>query len=205
MAQAMLDCGQCGTRKYTTLNEEHIHSLQSDDSVQFFCDHCRRETAWNYASYDRRGSGDRRLERRREASLEAALQAEAAPVAPVAGPPSENPYADLARSFLLDQRARSDRRAAQQRNHRRTPLELPLRVTSRMSGKQLQETTRTVNVCRTGVYFRSELSYQKDLPVGIELNYSDAPAASNLEQRGVVVRIDPLPATSRHGVAVKLN
>ncbi len=205
MAQAMLDCGQCGARKNTSLVEEQVHTLQAGSPARIFCEKCGQMTPWSYASYDRRNGEDRRLERARAAALREAVSAAAA--VPLAGNVADNPYADLARSFLKDQRADSGRRGAQQRRHRRVPLELPLRVSARKNGAVLQETTRTMNVCRTGVYFQSELEYHPDLSVGVELNYSGAaPAAGNsFEQPGIVVRVDVLPRNRRRGIAVKLN
>lgn len=198
MAQAMLDCDLCGTRQYMTVEGEQLNSLHSTGAAQVYCQKCRRQTLWSYGVHDRRSGKDRRMAPR--ALFVPHAQTQAA-VEPAQQPGSA--YADLAKAAIGTHRP-ADRRAAQQRGQRRVPLELPVRVRVQEPQERFEETTRTANVCRGGIYLYSDKPYRPDLTVHVALNYADVVIGGALEQRGRVVRVDELPLNTKRGVAIQL-
>lgn len=200
MLSATLECGQCGTSRQRPLNDPEVRALSQSGAVRLFCEQCGEATTWIYARRDRRRGRDRRARAREQSELHAQI----------APPPRRfDPHTDIARAFLLDASAASGRRARQRRGYPRFPLELAAMVSVRWNGTDFQDAVRTENVSHGGLRFQSERPYYATLAVGVEMGAETiragvVPGVAE-EQRGVVVRVDPLPATGRRGIAVKLN
>ncbi len=96
--------------------------------------------------------------------------------------------------------------APERRNKRRVKVSQPVRVRpSEPVGAGFDEVQATINVCRDGVYFPTNLNtYQKGMRVFITFPYSEEPGSINLEYIGEVVRVDKL-TYGRLGVAVHLK
>ncbi len=92
------------------------------------------------------------------------------------------------------------------RNKRRVKIAQPVRVRpSEPGGVPFDEVCATLNVCRNGIYFPTDLdSYYKGMRVFVTFPYSEAPGALNLDYIGEVVRVDKVP-DRRHGIAVHLK
>lgn len=94
----------------------------------------------------------------------------------------------------------------ERRNKRRAMVSQPVRVRpSEPTMNDFDEVRRTVNICRDGIYFHTELpGYFKGQRLAVTMPYSPAPGAVNPEYIGEVVRIDSLPHKQR-GVAIQLK
>jgi hypothetical protein len=92
------------------------------------------------------------------------------------------------------------------RNKRRVQIAEAVRVRpSEPIGEGFDEVQATINVCRDGIYFPTNLkSYRKGMRVFVTFPYSEMPGAINLEYIGEVVRVDKL-TFGRLGVAVHLK
>ena len=98
----------------------------------------------------------------------------------------------------------STRRMSDRRNKRRAQISQKLRVRPSEPAQNFDEVQSTINACRDGLYFSTELKeYRKEMRLFVTFPYSDAPGAVNMEYIGRVVRIDPLPR-NRFGIAVQL-
>jgi len=89
-----------------------------------------------------------------------------------------------------------------QRDHR-APLNLPVRLRVWTLGG-LEEITTTKNVSR-GLYFETAKDFRVGQEVRVALNYSGKSAGTVLEQIGHIVRVDPLPAGPKKGVAIRYD
>lgn len=204
MAEAMLDCVICGGRKWRTLEPEFAEELRTTGATRGQCDICKRETYWKVADYGRRSGRDRRSPSEdikpqvvnTELGVErVALQA----------PPDRAVYRHTGAQIVVqERRAGSDRRQVFNRQNGRVPLRILVRVRVQGGGFHFDEVTETINVSRTGLYFKSSRPYQKGLNARVTLHYSPANPMSGIEQPGTVVRIDPDPDMRHRGVAIVL-
>ncbi len=95
---------------------------------------------------------------------------------------------------------------ADRRNKRRVKIAQPVRVRPSEPGRtDFDEVSATLNVCRDGIYFPTELdSYYKGMRLFVTFPYSEEPGAINLEYIGEIVRVDKL-LHGQHGIAVHLK
>lgn len=89
----------------------------------------------------------------------------------------------------------------ERRIHSRNKLRMPIRVRGVLGTGPVDETTRTENVAKGGVYFLSENGYFKGANLQVMYPYWSTPGAINHEYPAVVVRVDEREKLK--GVAVK--
>lgn len=94
-----------------------------------------------------------------------------------------------------------DKPRTERRIHRRNRLHLPIRIRAWLSTGELDETTRTENVARGGLYFLSRHPYYERMQVQVTYPYWQGPNAINRDYPAKVVRIDERPEYK--GVALK--
>lgn len=92
-------------------------------------------------------------------------------------------------------------KAAERRTHGRSKLRLLIRVRGLLASGPVDETTRTENVAKGGIYFLSRNAYFKGMNLQVTYPYWDTPGAINKEYPAEVVRIEERGNT--RGVAVK--
>ncbi|MFQ5777398.1 MAG: PilZ domain-containing protein [Terriglobia bacterium] len=90
----------------------------------------------------------------------------------------------------------------ERRTHRRNKLRLPIRLRGLLSTGPLEETTRTENVAKGGLYFTSRNPYFLGQRLQVIYPYWDNPGAINDEYPAEVVRVAEL-SEKRKGVALK--
>lgn len=193
---AILDCNICDGRCDQDLTGGQVATITRTGAIEIFCPTCGRKTFWRLARYDRRSDRDRRL------------PSGVPPVYQVRGPQEALPP-DLAGVQSLAgelgatvvPRTPADRRQQVQRNHRRLPLAMPVRIRTLKPGG-FEEVTQTVNACRGGIYITSDKPYQKDMLLMIAMNEADMAVTAALEQKARVVRVDRSPGQSLYGVAI---
>ena len=207
MAEAMLDCTLCWTRKWQSFEGPSAEELRLAGATKLPCSICNTSTYWAFSQHD----SDRRLfnDRRKEPEM---LRTEAMPTAgaregiSLAPPPNKEFYRQEAmKAIQPERRTGADRRACVQRNHHRVPLRLPIRVRVKSFNLQFEEVTNTINVCRTGVFFYSPNPYSKGVRALVTLHYVPNEPGSTMELPGTVVRVDSKPGSDAKGVAIQLN
>ena len=109
------------------------------------------------------------------------------------------------RTLQTERRNAAERRHRSRRGQRRVALQVPVRVRANSPNSQFEEITRTVNVCRNGIYIQSERPYAKGSPIYVAMNYSPRESATAPEQKATVVRVDSLAGTAARGVAIQLT
>ena len=206
MAQAMLDCVICGSRKWMSLDGVAAEELLGNGATRLPCEACKRDTYWKVADHGRRTGGDRRMDTDAVRPQTVDTVPGSQRVAIGGAPLDRTSYTQKAAEFLqTERRVTPDRRQAFQRQYDRVPLRLPLRVRVSGMGLRFEEVTSTINVSRSGVYFESNRPYSKGLTAYVAVNFSATNPGSNIEQVGTVVRIDPNPVTGTRGVAIVLK
>lgn len=93
--------------------------------------------------------------------------------------------------------------AREKRERKRTKLELPARISPADPDWAEVEITRTVNICRSGIYIFSMLPYKTNMRLFVSCPYSGEPGALNREYLGEVVRVDFIAGQSHRGIAIK--
>ncbi len=95
---------------------------------------------------------------------------------------------------------------SERRQKRRVQISQKVRVRpANPIGPGFEEVQATMNVCRDGIYFPTELpGYRQGMELFVTFPYSDMPGAINLDYLGSVVRVDTL-THGRFGVAVHLK
>ena len=200
MAEGMLDCVVCGTRKWQTFEGTKAEELRLAGATRLPCSVCRADTYWTFSQNERRQSQDRRKEPVAPRPPELNF-----PIVALKPPPDKEFYRQAAiQAFQTERRTGVDRRQEVQRNHHRLPLQLPIRVRVQSFNLQFEEVTNTVNVCRTGVFFYSPRPYSKGVRAFITLNYVQHDPIPNLEHSGTVVRVESNPRSESKGVAIQL-
>jgi hypothetical protein len=189
----MLECVICNGRKWKSLEAAHEEDLRLSGAARLFCDGCTRETYWLYSRND---AGAAPVRRTAEPPMRAESQA------PSPAPPAAEP---APRSVQTERRVGSDRRGRSRRANRRVALQVPVRVRVMSAGSQFEEVTRTVNVCRNGLYIQSERQYAKGLPIYVAMNYSAKEPSMAAEQKATVVRVDSVPGVRSHGIAIQMQ
>lgn len=201
MSGAMLDCAICASRKWKDLEASHEEDLRMAGAARLFCDGCTRETYWFYSQHSdgtstagrtaqppsRRKSSNGGLEDPTPASSEAA----GSPQTPM-------------RVMQAERRIAADRRHRMRRGQRRVALQVPVRLRVSSPASQFEEITRTVNVCRNGIYIQSERPYAKGAALYVAMNYSPKEPGMASEQKATVVRVDPSAGAPARGVAIQL-
>jgi hypothetical protein len=205
MAEAMLDCVVCSTRKWRDLDLAKAGELRAAGAVLLSCELCRRETYWKASDHGRRAGSERRShsEPVNPAAFERVLGSDRVTMQ---APLDKDMYRKAAAGMLEeDRRTGDERRQAFQRGHDRVPLRLPIRVRVNGKGAHFEEQTLTLNVSRHGVYFRSRMPYEKGIAAYLVLNYSPMNPASNIEQPATVVRVESPSGDGTRGIGVLIQ
>jgi hypothetical protein len=84
----------------------------------------------------------------------------------------------------------------------RVPLKMPIKVTRQVYGMTLDDLTETVNISRTGAYFRSTQNYTLGENVQVILPYKRG--EQFIPAVGRIVRMEEIPGTKLWGVAVHI-
>jgi len=200
MAGAMLDCAICGIRKWKSLEESHEEDLRVSGAARLFCESCTRETYWLYAQTTGGTAAPRRTAEppvRTEATAGSGAEGSASAAA--------EPMIAPLRSLQTERRMAADRRHRLRRVQRRVALQVPVRVRASAAAAQFEEVTRTVNVCRNGLYIQTERPYSRGLPLYVAMNYSPREPSVSAEQKATVVRVDSIPGSRARGVAIQLH
>ncbi len=100
--------------------------------------------------------------------------------------------------------ALAETREGERREFGRNRLALPIRVRCTTEKSAGEETTRTQNVSMTGIYFRTQATYQIGTPLKITYPYWTDPGSINKEYSARVTRLDRLP-DQFWGVAVEFR
>jgi hypothetical protein len=201
MAGAMLECAICGSRKWKTLEESHEEDLRMAGAARLFCEGCTRETYWTYSQH----SDGAAAVRRTAAPPIRMGTADSPPAGPAAGSPGVETAPVLMRVSQTERRLGTDRRLRARRGQRRVALQVPVRVRLVSNVSQFEEITKTVNVCRNGIYIQTERPFLRGAPVYVAMNYSQREPGMASEQRATVVRVDSLAGTAARGVAIQLQ
>jgi hypothetical protein len=197
MSEAMLDCAVCSTRKWMSVEPAAAEELRGAGAARLYCDGCGRETYWLYAQSHSGAAPQRKTPE--PLPLRAAEPANLVAEAPTA------PREESLRSCQTERRIGADRRQRSRRGQRRVALQLPVRVRINSLGAQFEETARTLNVCRNGIYFQTERPYAKGISAYVTLNYSTRDTGPVAEQRGTVVRVDSIAGSPARAVAIQLH
>jgi hypothetical protein len=197
MSGAMLDCAICSTRKWKPLEEAHVEDLRLSGAARLFCESCTRETYWFYSQHSEGAAAPRRMAEPPSRSTLVPSGSEPA----VAAQEHQSPM----RSMQTERRMATDRRSRARRVHRRVALQVPVRLRVSSAAAQFEEVTRTMNVCRNGIYIQTERPYSKGLPIYVAMNYSAREPGSTQEQRATVVRVDPIPGSTARGIAIQIH
>lgn len=108
--------------------------------------------------------------------------------------------ADRELRFQAEEAERSKR---EKRAHSRNKLHMPIRVRGFLPKGAVDETTRTENVARGGVYFLSEHAYYPSVRLHVSYPYWDTPGALNPVYEAEVVRVDDVGSEDYKGIAVR--
>jgi len=203
MAGAMLDCAICSTRNWKPLEPVHEEDLQMAGAARLFCENCTRETFWLYSQHSEGASAMRRTAEppsRANGTVIGEEQSSGTARAEPAGSGSAP-----IRAMHANRRIAADRRSRTRRVQSRVALQIPVRLRLSTADSQFEEVTKTVNVCRNGIYIQSERPYGKGSPVYVAMNYSPREPALTSEQKATVVRVDALAGTPAHGFAIELH
>jgi hypothetical protein len=200
MSGAMLDCAICAARKWKDLESAHEEDLRMAGAARLFCEGCTRETYWFYSQHGEGSSSAGRTAQPPSRS-KASNGTDEVSAAAIGGASPEAPM----RVMQTERRVAVDRRNRARRAQRRVALQVPVRVRVNSPASQFEEVTRTVNVCRNGIYIQSERPYSKGAPIYVAMNYSQREPAMASEQKATVVRIDSSAGTPTRGVAIRLN
>ena len=196
MSGAMLECVICSARKWKALEEPHHEDLKLSGAAKLFCDGCTRETYWLFCRNDMGTAPARRTAeppvRSESQPAQVGLGAASAESAPI-------------RSVQTERRLGTDRRSHSRRIHRRVALQVPVRVRAISAASPFEEVTRTVNVCRNGIYIQTERHYTKGAPIYVAMNYSAKEPGMAAEQKATVIRVDSIPGTQARGVAIQMQ
>jgi len=202
MSGAMLDCAICSTRKWKDLEASHEEDLRMAGAARLYCDGCARETYWFYSQHSEGASTAGRTAqppaRSKASSGAVEVSASSSGEAAVA---AQTPQ----RVTQAERRTAADRRHRARRAQRRVALQVPVRLRVNSPASQFEEETRTVNVCRNGIYIQSERPYSKGAPLLVAMNYSPRQPDMTSEQSATVVRVDTLAGTAARGVAIQLR
>jgi predicted RNA-binding Zn-ribbon protein involved in translation (DUF1610 family) len=194
---AILDCNVCDGRRGQDLASGQVATITQTGAIEIFCPTCGRKTFWRLARCDRRSDRDRRL----PSGVSSVYQARGSQEPP---PPELAGVQSLAGELggTLAPRTPADRRQQVQRNYRRLPLAMPVRIRTLKPGG-FDEVTQTVNACRGGIYITSDKPYEKNMLLMIAMNEADMAVTAALEQKARVARVDRSPGQSLYGVAIE--
>ncbi|MBI3934832.1 MAG: PilZ domain-containing protein [Acidobacteria bacterium] len=172
-------------------------------AARLFCESCTRETYWFYTQHSDGSSTAGRTAQppARMKASNGAVEASAAS----AGGESATEQKGPIRTLQMERRMGTERRHRSRRAQRRVALQVPVRVRLNSPASQFEEVTRTVNVCRNGIYIQSERPYARGSPIYVAMNYSPKEPTITAEQKATVVRVDPLAGTAARGIAIQLH
>lgn len=97
-----------------------------------------------------------------------------------------------------------DYRTHSRRKHERVSLQMSLRIRANTSAARFSEVSKSINVSRTGIFFRSTFPYQPGLKVFVTLSYSPESPNPPIEHTAVVIRVDSQKENGSQGVALML-
>ena len=101
--------------------------------------------------------------------------------------------------------AREQRSGMENRRYGRVRLHIPIEFRYSVAGLEFSETTTTVNISRTGVYFLTGKELRWGMKVTVVLPHSVVPDQKNPAMTGKIVRIDRRSGEPQYGVAVDLE
>jgi hypothetical protein len=204
MSGAMLDCAICSTRKWKDLAPSNEEDLRMAGAARLFCDICTRETYWFYSRHSEGASTAGRTAQPPSRSKASSGTAEASASGDASGEASGSPQTPM-RVMQTERRIVTERRHRARRAQRRVALQVPVRLRVNSPASQFEELTKTVNVCRNGIYIQSERPYAKGAPIFVAMNYSPRQPSMTPEQNATVVRVDSVPGAAARGVAIQLH
>ncbi|MBI2820324.1 MAG: hypothetical protein HYX73_10120 [Acidobacteria bacterium] len=171
-------------------------------AARLFCESCTRDTYWFYSQHSEGASTAGRTAQppARIKASNGAVEVSASSSGEAAGSP-QTPM----RIMQAERRIGTDRRHRARRTQRRVALQVPVRLRVNSPASQFEEITRTVNVCRNGIYIQSERPYTRGAPLYVAMNYSPKETGILSEQKATVVRVDSTAGTPARGVAIQLH
>lgn len=101
--------------------------------------------------------------------------------------------------------SREQRSGMENRHYGRVRLHIPIEFRYSVAGLEFSETTATVNISRTGVYFLTAKELRWGMKVTVVLPRTVVPDPKNPALNGKIVRIDRRSEEPPFGVAVELE
>jgi hypothetical protein len=189
MSGAMLECAVCTGQKYHELNVANLEELQCSGAVGLLCATCKRKTYWLYGAHGGVATPAARFSHMSTApsSMSARTNGEGM------------------KMYQPERRTTADRRSISRRHTRRVQLQLPVRLRVNAMGTRFEEVTRTINTCKTGIYFQSEHPYSKGATALVAMNYNPRESGMTMDQSATVVRVDSVPGSQMRGVAMQFH
>jgi hypothetical protein len=109
--------------------------------------------------------------------------------APEAVPAAELPQPAAVNEIPNERRSGTDRRGQSSRRHHRVSLRLPVRVRVDSTEMRFSEVSKTINVSRSGMLFKSERPFQNGISVFVAFPYDPDNPGPTIEKQGTVVRV----------------
>jgi hypothetical protein len=190
MPGAMLECAVCTGQKFHELNETNLDELRCSGAIGLECSTCKRKTYWLYGAH-----GGVATPAVRASQLASLNSSELAPKG----------HSDGHKLYQSERRTSAERRSISRRHTRRVALQLPVRLRVNSTNTRFEEVTRTVNTCKTGIYFHSEQPYAKGASALVAMNFNPREAGMTMDQRATVVRIENIPGSHMRGVAMQFQ
>jgi len=169
--QTWLECLRCHQKDKIPLPEVPREFIGAGLVVERNCGRCKATTAWGFTQ-------------------PAALPEE------FAGPTSPAQAGELAQSAS----GAGAKYREEQRRKGRAPLRMPIKVIKRVYGSELADVGETINISRSGVYFRTLKIYEVGETVHVLLPYKEGDIAIPVPAK--VVRRDQLKEPPEKGVAL---
>ena len=192
MPGAMLECAVCTGQKFHELSEENLEELRCSGAVGLVCPTCKRKTYWLYGAHG--GVATPAVRASELASLSSSTMGTMG-----------RAHSDGTKLYQSERRVTSERRSIARRHTRRVALQLPVRLRVNSMNARFEEVTRTINTCKTGIYFQSEHPYSKGATALVAMNYNPREAGMTMDQPATVVRIENIPGSHMRGVAMQFK
>jgi len=173
----LLECQRCHLRALTPMPEAEPTSLREGFTIARPCDTCKATTGWVYAVET--------------------------PVAGGAPPPAGEALAAGATASADGSAPPSAESLKDQREKGRAPIHLKIKIIRTKYSMPSFDICETINLSRTGVYFKTEQGYELGETVQVILPYHPDSVAIPIKAR--VVRRDGRPGTYVKHVALQLT
>jgi hypothetical protein len=182
-----LECERCKGRISLPILEAHAENVRDGFSMSRTCDTCKATTGWVYAG-----------------AAPANTEAAPAPAATAFQQVSQSPLASATASTAAPEQVTPFQQGGiDQRKKGRAPIRLSMKLTRKKYGKVIYDICETINVSRTGVYFRTDQAYEPGENVYVVLPYD--PGNTEIPVPGKVVRQDLNTGTYVKFVAIHLT